>query len=154
MALEKAAWHGNWLENTWARSRTAYGWFRLQRLTRLTPSSPPLWMRSTSLFTASTIADARLLDYLRDREILLILDGFEQIDEERAQFLLQLLRAASSIVVIATSRERLNLREEWAYPVRGLDFALPDAATSAELVRSDAVTLFVLRAQQVDHHLR
>ena len=95
----------------------------------------------------------RLLDYLRDREILLVLDGLEQVQEADARFLTQLLRAAPDIVVIVTSRERINLQEEWAYPVRGLDFPAADGAAplSAAPARYDAVTLFVQRARQVDH---
>ena len=85
----------------------------------------------------------RLLDYLRDREILLVLDGLEQVQEADARFLTQLLRAAPDIVVIVTSRERINLQEEWAYPVRGLDFPAADGAAplSAAPARYSALVL-------------
>lgn len=95
---------------------------------------------------------ARLFDHLRERELLLVLDGVEHLDEDRARFLARLLRAAPGVVVMATSRERLNLRGEWTYRVRGLDYSPLGAAPDDDVVRCDAITLFVRRAQQVDHH--
>jgi predicted ATPase len=50
--------------------------------------------------------------------------------------------------MVVTSRERLNLREEWLYPLQGLDFPTEDGATPGE-DPSGALDLFLERMQQV-----
>ena len=61
----------------------------------------------------------QLLHYLADKEILLVLDSLEQI-LDASNLLSDLFRRAPRVNVLATSRERLNLQEEWVYEVEGL----------------------------------
>jgi predicted ATPase len=68
---------------------------------------------------------AQLLNYLREKQMLLILDNFEDLVTEARQ-LGDILRLAPGIKLLVTSRVRLNLREEWALEVNGLDY--PPAA--------------------------
>ena len=55
-----------------------------------------------------------LFDYCREKEILLIFDNFEHV-LSGASFLSDLLEIAPRILIIATSRERLNLRVETVF---------------------------------------
>jgi predicted ATPase/DNA-binding SARP family transcriptional activator len=68
---------------------------------------------------------AQLLNHVRDRELLLVLDNFEHVVGEAA-LLTELLQAAPGLKVLVTSRERLNLYEEWLFDVHGLP--IPDSA--------------------------
>ena len=108
-------------------------------------------------FSVSTIADAigcssgkeeqraHLLNYLKNRSLFLILDNFEHLLDE-VGFLSQMLAAAPDLQVLVTSREVLNLREEWLYPVQGLDYP---RGGDDEGDRQDAVRLFLTWAQRV-----
>jgi predicted ATPase/DNA-binding SARP family transcriptional activator len=83
---------------------------------------------------ASTIAEAlnfsfqgpadlmsQLLNHLRQKQILLVLDNFEQLIAG-AMLLVDLWQKAPGVKLLVTSRERLNLREEWVVEVEGLDY--------------------------------
>jgi predicted ATPase len=74
----------------------------------------------------------RLVDALCDKDMLLILDNLEHLVEAR-QLIHRMLHAAPGVVILTTSRERLNLRWEWVYPVQGLAYAPED---------TEAMTLF------------
>ncbi|HOU11699.1 MAG TPA: tetratricopeptide repeat protein [Anaerolineae bacterium] len=93
---------------------------------------------------------SRVLDYARAREMLLILDGFEHVLDEGAPFLTRLLRAAPGVVLLVTSRERLNLQEEWVYELHGLDYP---TGTESTPTPSSAMELFFQRARQVNRQL-
>ncbi len=64
----------------------------------------------------------QLLNTLRARELLLVLDNFEHIVES-AGLLSDILQAAPDVKILVTSRERLDLKSEWVYALDGL--ALP-----------------------------
>lgn len=70
----------------------------------------------------------QLLDYLRERHLLLILDNFEHLLDGTA-LLADLLQTAPRLKVIVTSRARLHLRQEWLLPLEGL--ALPPVGADA-----------------------
>jgi predicted ATPase/DNA-binding CsgD family transcriptional regulator len=90
---------------------------------------------------------ARLTAFLRDRQTLLLLDNFEQV-VEAAPLVADLLGACPDLKILATSRVRLRLSGEREYPVPPL--GLPGkSAGDAELAESEAVRLFVERAQAV-----
>ncbi len=77
--------------------------------------------------------------------MLLVIDNFEHLIDA-APWVSELLTEAPGLRIIVTSREVLNLREEWRYPLAGL--AVPDEG-AADPVQSEAVRLFVERARQV-----
>src|SRR5829696_1703341 len=88
-----------------------------------------------------------LLDYLRPKQQLLVLDNFEQV-AHAAPLVAKLLQAASGLKVLVTSRVRLGVGEH-VFPVPPLGLpprgrALPDPT---ELARYEAVRLFLDRAQ-------
>ena len=90
----------------------------------------------------------RVVEHLRERRALLVLDNFEQL-LEAAPFVGDLLAAAPRLWILATSRAPLRLAGEREYPVP--PFEIPDAGLPFEdLVKSDALRLFGARAQAVD----
>jgi predicted ATPase/DNA-binding SARP family transcriptional activator len=92
----------------------------------------------------------QLLNYLRGRTLLLLLDSLEHL-LEGIDLLTDLLTAAPGIKILATSREALNVRREWLYPVEGLGFpaaAEVDGAEAGDLESYGAVELFVASAHR------
>jgi len=61
----------------------------------------------------------QLFQYLRQKRLLLVLDNFKHL-VEGADLLTELLAVIPDIKLLVTSREVLNLQEEWLYSVRGL----------------------------------
>ena len=64
---------------------------------------------------------ARLAASLRDKELLLMLDGCEHFPE-MIELLTDLLSSAPGITFLVTSHRRLNLRQEWVLDLHGLPF--------------------------------
>ena len=87
----------------------------------------------------------QVADYLRGRDMLLVLDNFEHL-VGGANVLTQLLAAAPRLVLLVTSRERLNLTTEWLYELPGLDCPAEDAGEP--LAGFGAIQLFARRARQ------
>jgi predicted ATPase/class 3 adenylate cyclase len=88
-----------------------------------------------------------LTEHVRDRELLLVLDNFEQV-LAAVPALPGLLSSAPGLCLLVTSRTPLRLRGERAYRVPQLD--VPDLrrpAVAAEVAEYDSVRLFVERAQ-------
>jgi predicted ATPase len=94
----------------------------------------PLAAVSTPEILVSTIANAlhfsfyskepprsQLLNYLREKELLLVLDNFEHL-LDGAKLISEILQQAPRVKILVTSRERLNLRCEWLFDVRGLPY--------------------------------
>jgi predicted ATPase/DNA-binding CsgD family transcriptional regulator len=89
-----------------------------------------------------------VLDYLTEREVLLLLDNCEQMLDACAVLVDELIASTSTARVLATSRERLNVGGEMVLAVPTL--AVPDldeALTAADVMRFDAVRLFDERAR-------
>jgi predicted ATPase/DNA-binding CsgD family transcriptional regulator len=99
------------------------------------------------------LADSALdavLDYLRDRELLLILDTCEHLVDACAMLADVLLRATTSVTVLATSRQPLDVPGEHTMSLSPLPVPDPDSGSGLEQIgRGDAVELFVQRAAAV-----
>jgi predicted ATPase/class 3 adenylate cyclase len=92
---------------------------------------------------------ARLQGELRAKQLLLVLDNFEQI-APAAPLIAELVAACAHVKVLVTSRQVLHLRGEKEFPVSPL--ALPDLAqvsSAAALSQYAAVALFIQRAQDL-----
>jgi predicted ATPase/DNA-binding SARP family transcriptional activator len=89
----------------------------------------------------------QLLDYLREKGMLLLLDNFEHL-VEGAELLAEMLRQAPGVKLLVTSRERLHLRGEWAYEVKGMRFPRDGDAATEALADYSAVKLFLQHAGQ------
>jgi predicted ATPase/class 3 adenylate cyclase len=93
--------------------------------------------------------EERLLEHLRDREVLLLLDNFEQITDA-APLLGRLLTGAQQLKVIVTSRSPLHVSAEHEFPVPPLQLPDPQHLPSLEsLSQYEAVALFIERALSV-----
>ena len=91
-----------------------------------------------------------LVNFLREKELLLVLDNFEQVTEA-ATVVGELLAEAPRLKVLVTSRVVLHLYGEREFSVPPLD--VPDlnlVTSAAELAQYAAVQLFVERAQAVE----
>jgi predicted ATPase/class 3 adenylate cyclase len=88
-----------------------------------------------------------LTEYLRDKQMLLLLDNFEHI-VAAAPAIAGLLTTSPDLKFLVTSRTPLHLSGERSYPVPPL--SLPDPAQVPEteaLTQYEAVSLFIERAQ-------
>jgi non-specific serine/threonine protein kinase len=84
-----------------------------------------------------------IVDYLHDRQLLLILDSCEHLIGACAGLADLLLRYAAQVTVLATSRQPMNVLGEHCYPVPPLPVPEPEAGGGG---RGDAVELFAQRA--------
>jgi predicted ATPase len=89
---------------------------------------------------------ALLRSYLRDKQLLLVLDNCEHVLDAAARVIDDVLRAAPGVRVVATSREPLSVPGEHVLPVPPLELPSPHGQSLAEASRSEAVRLFVERA--------
>jgi len=98
----------------------------------------------------------KIAEQIRDQTLLLVLDNFEQV-LVAAPFVADLLRAAPGLAVLASSRERLRISGERAYPVPPLTLPalehLPteSRALARTIAGSSALGLFVARAQAASY---
>lgn len=116
-------------------------------------------------FQGAADLKTQVFAHLRQKEMLLVLDNFEHL-VEGAGLLVELLDAAPGVRLLVTSRERLNLQEEWVWQVGGLDYPGQGTAdrprgeawsgnggasglTVPELQTYDAVELFCLQARRI-----
>jgi predicted ATPase len=101
----------------------------------------------------------QLLDYLSQKQMLLVMDNFEHL-LDGTDLLTGILQRAPQVKILVTSRERLNLSHEVTHSIGGLEF--PDWATpatapaSADPAAYSAVQLLLQRARQMrpDFELR
>jgi predicted ATPase/DNA-binding SARP family transcriptional activator len=98
-------------------------------------------------FTSGQDSKLQLLNYLRNKELLLILDSFEHL-LDGAGLVAEILQAAPHIKIIVTTRERLNLHGEWLFEVGGLEFPTNKAVESK--TGWAAVALFVQNARRIE----
>ena len=99
--------------------------------------------------TGATI-EQTLLDWLRPRQLLLILDNCEHLVDACAAFAESVLRHASELRILATSREALNVPGEAVWRVPPL--AVPAESETVgldEMLGFDAIRLFADRAAAV-----
>ncbi|MCE7981194.1 MAG: hypothetical protein DYG89_08395 [Caldilinea sp. CFX5] len=96
-------------------------------------------------------AQSWLHEHLRDRAILLVLDNFEQLVETGSLVISDLLAQTTALKMMITSREVLNLQDEWLFAVQGLTWsnALTVATQAPDAVDSDAVQFFVSRVARI-----
>jgi len=98
----------------------------------------------------------QLLTYMQDKALLLILDNFEHLDAG-ADLLAQLLRQASALRLLVTTRHRPALQGQLLYQVAGLAWPQPTALATllpSQLVaRYASLQLFLERATLTQQEL-
>lgn len=93
----------------------------------------------------------QLLDVLREKELLLVLDNFEHL-LAGAPLLVEILQACPGVKLLVTSRERLNLRWEHCFQLGGLQIPQHTPADETTLAAYSALELFVEAAQRAQKH--
>lgn len=119
----------------------------------------PLAPLSDSDFIVPTIAETinfsfyaeeepkvQLINYLRSKQILLILDNFEHLISG-TEIVAEILLQASRVKILVTSRERLNLQEEWILQIHGME--VPSGMGFNDAENFPAMQLFLERARKV-----
>ena len=98
---------------------------------------------------AGQSVEESLVEFLRTKQLLLVVDNCEHLLEAVADLVETLERSCAGVVVLATSREGLALDGEQNLTVPSL--AAPAVTADLEAIaQSDAVELFVQRAQHAD----
>lgn len=127
---------------------------------RLQPVTSSDWIVLTLIETLQVpegLEDSRqkLLNYLSDKKVLLLLDNFEHlINETGLSILTDVIKVAPSVKFIVTSREALNVQEEWRYSVSGLSIPSSDLYRNNNLETHEATRLFTICAQKMKPNLR
>lgn len=91
-------------------------------------------------------AKDQLFDYLREKDMLLLLDSFESILEGTG-LISEILQNTSSVKILATTRLRLNIQDEYLYHLEGLEYKT--AIGSEDSILPEAMQLFLAGAQRV-----
>lgn len=119
----------------------------------LAPLSSPQFIISTIAETInfafySTEEDHKiqLINYLRNKSMLLLLDNFEHLIVA-ADLVSEILQLAPEIKFVVTSRERLNLQEEWVLNIPGMQVPPENDIDAADDFA--AMQLFLDRARKV-----
>ncbi|MEZ4630501.1 MAG: BTAD domain-containing putative transcriptional regulator [Deinococcales bacterium] len=94
--------------------------------------------------------ESALVSYLKDKEMLLILDSFEHL-LSTSGFIMTLLRQASKVSLLITSREVLGLMGEQYFVLKGLDLPTNDSEVAVDNASTySALKLFAQRASLQD----
>jgi predicted ATPase/DNA-binding NarL/FixJ family response regulator len=96
-----------------------------------------------------------LLNFVRPKQLLVILDNCEHLITACAQLAQQLLSNAPGLRILATSRQPLAVAGERVYPLSGMNLpqagrsttAIPGSPDSQSILHYDAIRLFVERAR-------
>jgi len=89
-----------------------------------------------------------LVEHLREKQLLLVLDNCEHLLEACARLADTLLRRCPGLLILATSREGLGIAGEVTYIIPSLSVPTrPELETAASLSHYEAVRLFVERAE-------
>jgi predicted ATPase/class 3 adenylate cyclase len=99
--------------------------------------------------SAGQSLETALIEFLRTKKLLLVVDNCEHLLESAAELIELLERSCSGLVVLATSREGLALDGERMVAVPSLSAPSTDAPID-KLASADAVQLFDDRARAVD----
>src|SRR5437870_9709916 len=90
---------------------------------------------------AATAPLAVLLEYLRDKQLLLVVDNCEHLLAAAAQVVAEVLKAAPDVRVLATSREPLSISGEHVIPVAPLELPPADADQAPFQVRQNEAVM-------------
>jgi predicted ATPase len=122
-------------------------------LAELAPVTDPILIPQTLLSIFNLREDSHrstlevLIDYLRPKTLLPMLDNCEHLIETCAQISDALLRACPKLRILASSREALGIAGEVTYRVPSLNTPNPAHLPSLdELEKMDSIRLFIERA--------
>jgi predicted ATPase len=121
----------------------------------LAPVADPTFLASAVAYTfglreqGSRKPEDVLMDFLNDKQVLLVIDNCEHMVEAVARLAQRLLACCPAIKILATTREALGIPGELVFPVRPL--TMPEAGIgmlggAEELMQYESVRLFLDRA--------
>jgi predicted ATPase/transcriptional regulator with XRE-family HTH domain len=100
---------------------------------------PPAVAESLALtFSGPTPPKNQILQYLNEKELLLVLDNFEHLLGS-VDLVIEILNQACDVKMLVTSREPLGVQGEWLFEVQGLPVP---RTLSGDLEANSAVNLF------------
>ena len=102
-------------------------------------------------FSGTNAPKQQLFNFLQQRQLLLLLDNFEQL-VPAAGSVDDLLTHAPKLNLLITSRQRLDLPAEWLYEVTGL--ASPTPEQMGDAASFAAIALFDQRARRINPRFR
>ncbi|MDQ4078412.1 MAG: helix-turn-helix domain-containing protein, partial [Chloroflexota bacterium] len=103
-------------------------------------------------FSGTTDLSSQLLNHLRDKELLIVLDNMEHLlgaEDITVELVGQILAQAPHVKVLTTSRERLKMQAEWVVEVEGLP--VPPDDPPQKMADFPAFTLFLEHAKRVQN---
>ena len=111
---------------------------------------------SLNIYYEANELKQQLLGFLRDKEILLLLDNFEHV-LPGAEVVTEILEAAPRVKILVTSRERLGLSDEVVYSLSGLTFPEKEAlplVDDVDPLEYGAVALLLQRGRMLRSNLQ
>ncbi len=91
--------------------------------------------------------ERNIIDFLGEKQLLLLLDNCEHLVNACARIVDQLLRACPGLKVVATSLEPLRVSGESAWPVPALELPPADPQSPEDVIQYEAARLFVDRVR-------
>jgi len=89
----------------------------------------------------------QLLNFLKEKQVLLLVDNIEHLlKEPDIELFFELLAVAPKVKLMVTSRETLNLQAEWVFEVQGLP--IPEDPQTESIIQDTSVELFIQRARR------
>lgn len=113
----------------------------------LIPAMADALQFSVDTHSSKLDAKSQVFDYLGGRSLLMVMDNFEHL-VDGSDLLIDMLKQSPEVKLLVTSRERLNLQEEWVFEVEGMNY--PQNGDDAAVEEFSALSLFVERARQAD----
>ncbi len=101
-----------------------------------------------------TSIDESIIEMLRSRQRLLLLDNCEHLIDPVASLVTRIMRSAPDVSIVATSREPLAIAGEHVWTVEPLATVDRHVLTHEELAAVPAIALFIERAQSADPAFR
>jgi predicted ATPase/DNA-binding SARP family transcriptional activator len=93
----------------------------------------------------------QIRNFLHNKKMLLFLDNFEQLlPAGGADLLSDLIAGAEGVKILITARERLNLQQEWVFPLHGLRYPGNEWQPGDPVESYEAVALFLSCVRKVD----
>ncbi len=129
-------------------------------LVELAPVTDPELVVTTAAGVFGLVGQTRkqteetFFDYLREKELLLILDNCEHLIDSCARLAADLMSVCPRLTIFASSREGLGVYGELTYHLPTLSLPSGNEATAETAGQSEAVQLFVERAIAAQPHFR
>lgn len=113
------------------------------------PQSMVAAIASALKFSISGPMDPReqLIDHLRSRDLLLVLDNVEHLLPDAARLVSDILQRAPEVACLVTSRERLNVVGDWVLELEGMDYPDGESQSETPFENYSAVALFLKHAR-------